>query len=171
MGRATTYRISFTTEYSADPDNNIQISFPALPEAQSPARFALLRAWLCWCDESHDCNKHHAESNTALPTRLLYVGNPDNPGYDPDVLRLDLAAQIDGRKYIALSHCWGNLPIKDKKQFCTTQDNIGRRLGGFSISDLPKTFQDAIKVTRELRVPYLWIDSLCIIQYEDNKED
>jgi hypothetical protein len=26
-------------------------------------------------------------------------------------------------------------------------------------------------VTRELRVPYLWIDSLCIIQYEDNKED
>ena len=86
-------------------------------------------------------------------------------------MRLDCATQIDGGKYIALSHCWGELPIEDKKQFCTTQDNIVQRLRGFSISDLPKTFQDAVKVTRELRVPYLWIDSLCIIQYEDNEED
>lgn len=164
-------RLCSNSEYLADPDNGIQISFPVLPEAESPTRFALLRAWLRWCDESHDCNKHHVESNTELPTRLLYVGNPDDPNYDPDVLRLNRATQIDGGKYIALSHCWGELPIEDKKQFCTTQDNIVQRLGGFSISALPKTFQDAVKVTRELRVPYLWIDSLCIIQYEDNKED
>jgi hypothetical protein len=159
------------TEYLANPDNDIQISFPVLPEAESPTRFALLRAWLRWCDESHDCNKHYVESNTELPTRLLYVGDPDDPGYDPNVLRLDCATQIDGGKYIALSHCWGELPIEDKKQFCTTWDNIIRRLEGFSISDLPKTFQDAVEVTRELRIPYLWIDSLCIIQYEDNKKD
>ena len=157
------------TEYWADPDNGIQISFPALPEAGSPTRFALLRAWLRWCDKSHDCNKYYVESNTELPTRLLYVGDPDDPNYDPDVLRLDCATQKG--KYIALSHCWGELPIEDKKQFCTTQDNIVQRLGGFSIFNLPKTFQDAVKVTRELRIPYLWIDSLCIIQYEDNEED
>jgi hypothetical protein len=155
----------------ANPDNGIQISFPVLPEAESPTRFALLRAWLRWCDKSHDCNKHRVKRDTELPTRLLYVGDPDDPDYDPNVLRLDCATQIDGRKYIALSHCWGKLPIKDKKQFCTTQDNIVQRLKGFSISDLPKTFQDAVKVTRELRIPYLWIDSLCIIQYEDNEED
>ena len=178
-------------------DNDIQISFPVLPEAESPIRFALLRAWLRWCDKSYDCNKHHVESNTELlarllyvghpgdpnynkhhvesntelPTRLLYVGHPDDPDYNPDILRLNCATQIDGGKYIALSHCWGELPIEDKKQFCTTQDNIVQRLRGFSISDLPMTFQDAVKVTRELRVPYLWIDSLCIIQYEDNEED
>ena len=28
----------------------------------------------------------------------------------------------------------------------------------------PRTFQDAITITRALDVPYLWIDSLCIIQ-------
>jgi hypothetical protein len=33
------------------------------------------------------------------------------------------------------------------------------------------TFQDAVTVTRELGVLYLWIDSLCIIQYEDSLED
>jgi Heterokaryon incompatibility protein (HET) len=37
------------------------------------------------------------------------------------------------------------------------------------ISQLPKTHSDAIRVTRELDVQYLWIDSLCIIQ--DSEED
>ncbi|KAF3028317.1 hypothetical protein E8E11_000098, partial [Didymella keratinophila] len=62
-------------------------------------------------------------------------------------------------------------PHGKQKTFCTTQDNIGRRLQGFSISELPKTFQDAVTVTRELNVPYLWIDSLCIIQFEDGGKD
>ena len=35
----------------------------------------------------------------------------------------------------------------------------------FSLSELPKTFQDAVRVTRELGIEYLWIDSLCIIQW------
>ena len=162
-----------TTEGSVDTGQDIQISFPVLPEAENPARFALLQAWLHWCDKSksHSCIKHDAESKTALPTRLLCVGNLDDPDYDPDVLRLDLATQINGRKYIALSHCWGKLPVEDKKQFCTTRENIDRRQEGFSISELPKTFQDAIRVTRELRIQYLWIDSLCIIQYGDDNED
>jgi hypothetical protein len=34
---------------------------------------------------------------------------------------------------------------------------------------LPRTFQDAVLVTRRLGVKYLWIDSLCIIQ--DDVED
>jgi hypothetical protein len=29
---------------------------------------------------------------------------------------------------------------------------------------LPKTFQDAIEINRHLKVRYLWIDALCIIQ-------
>jgi len=35
---------------------------------------------------------------------------------------------------------------------------------GILLSDIPKTFQDAVKVARELNIAYLWIDSLCIIQ-------
>ncbi|KAF2026908.1 HET-domain-containing protein, partial [Setomelanomma holmii] len=73
--------------------------------------------------------------------------------------------------YVALSHCWGQPIKKEQKTFCTTQDNIGGRLEGFSVLELPKTFQDAVTVTRELGVLYLWIDSLCIIQEEDDKAD
>jgi hypothetical protein len=103
-----------------------------------------------------------------LPTRLLWVGSPDNEDYNLDILRLDTVTDKSEGKYIALSHCWGNLPVEDKKRFCTTRENIDHRQRGFSISDLPKTFQDAIEVTRELRVPYLWIDSICIIQYDSD---
>jgi hypothetical protein len=107
-----------------------------------------------------------------LPTRLLYVGAVNDPSYDPDFLRLDLGSQTQaGTKYMALSHRWGKLSDREKNKFCTSQDNIAKRLKGFSLCDLRKTFQDAVEATRELRIPYLWIDSLCIVQYGDNGED
>jgi hypothetical protein len=154
-----------TTECLTDTGQGVQISFPVLPEAESPARFALLRAWLRSCDESHGCNKQDAESKAALPSRLLYVGSPDS-----DVLSLYCPKKNDRVEYIALSHCWGeNPPTKNSPQFCTTDDNIKARLKGFSFSELPKTFRNAVQVTRELDIHYLWIDSLCIIQW--NQKD
>ncbi|SPO05928.1 uncharacterized protein DNG_08617 [Cephalotrichum gorgonifer] len=42
-------------------------------------------------------------------------------------------------------------------------------VGPVDISKLAQTFQDAIHLVRRLGIPYLWIDSLCIIQ--DDKED
>lgn len=38
-----------------------------------------------------------------------------------------------------------------------------------TISELPKTFREAITVVRSLDIEYIWIDSLCIIQ--DSKDD
>ncbi|KAI9159016.1 HET-domain-containing protein [Paramyrothecium foliicola] len=40
---------------------------------------------------------------------------------------------------------------------------------GIRYADLPKTFQDAVHVTRKLKCRYLWIDSLCIVQ-DDAKD-
>jgi hypothetical protein len=40
-------------------------------------------------------------------------------------------------------------------------------LESISLKDLPKTFQDAVHITRKLGYQYLWIDSLCIIQDSD----
>jgi hypothetical protein len=153
------------TEYPRVSGDVIPIGFPALPEPESPARFALLREWLNWCDINHDCNKNDANAQASSPTRLIYVGNSDL-----EILRLYLPEENERIKYTALSHRWGDHPPrKNDPQFCTTDSNIHARLEGFNISDLPKTFHDAIQVTRELRIEYLWIDSLCIIQW--NSED
>ncbi|KAL8921767.1 MAG: hypothetical protein Q9172_003850 [Xanthocarpia lactea] len=45
-----------------------------------------------------------------------------------------------------------------------TLDNMPSLLAGFSDAALPKTFKDAVWITRKLGKRYLWIDSLCIIQ-------
>ncbi|KAF2678911.1 HET-domain-containing protein [Lentithecium fluviatile CBS 122367] len=134
-------------------------NFPAIPEVGSPTYFVLLRAWLRWCDGSHNCTRRNAKSKAALPSRLLDLRNPT-----PDIMRLFCPKKKDGVKYAALSHCWGQLTDENKRQFCTTDDNIEERLKGFTFSELSKTFQDAIRVTRGLGIQYLWIDSLCIIQ-------
>lgn len=51
----------------------------------------------------------------------------------------------------------------------TTQENIHALLNGFDTHLLPQTLLDAVHVTRQLGVQYLWIDSLCIIQ--DSADD
>ena len=39
----------------------------------------------------------------------------------------------------------------------------------FSASVLPQSLQDAVEVVRKLKIRYLWIDALCILQ--DGKRD
>jgi hypothetical protein len=78
-------------------------------------------------------------------------------------------SDVDG--YVALSHCWGLPTDAEKEQFCTTRKNYDHRLEGFSIDDLPKTFTDAVQVTRELGKQHLWIDALCIIQAIEGEDD
>ena len=68
------------------------------------------------------------------------------------------------RGYVALSHCWGKPTDDEKIQFSLTEENYELRLKGFTIDDIPRTFQDAIQITRAIGVSFLWIDALCIIQ-------
>jgi hypothetical protein len=154
-----------STEYPPLDREDIPIGFPVLPEPLSAASFMLLRSWLEFCDTTHACNQQDVRSQGVSPTRLIYVGHTD-----AEVLRLYLSKGTKDVKYTALSHCWGNEPPSESDpRYCTTDGNISARLNGFSLSELPKTFQDAVRVTRELGIEYLWIDSLCIIQW--NAED
>ena len=67
-------------------------------------------------------------------------------------------------KYVALSHCWGQTKI------LILEDHMLETMThGIDWSQLPRTFQDAMIVTRRLGLRYLWIDSLCIIQ--NSQED
>ncbi|KAL2065264.1 hypothetical protein VTL71DRAFT_2933 [Oculimacula yallundae] len=103
-----------------------------------------------------------------FPTRVIDVGPLDgsqNPILTIPSMWSDSAAgasNVDIR-YIALSYyCWGSaagVPF-----LTTTSSNIEERKCGIPMSNLPKTFQDAVTLMRGLRVRFLWIDSLCIIQ-------
>ena len=134
----------------------------------SPPVFLLLRKWLQDCDEKHpQCRRQPGKENF-WPKRVIHVG-------DPNKLTL-VEKQLQGEDYLVLSHCWG-LPKdkgkakEEKNRFCTTSDNYEVRKRGFDYDELPKTFQDAVQVTRALQKQYLWIDALCIIQGPDGDWD
>ncbi|KAM0806286.1 heterokaryon incompatibility protein-domain-containing protein, partial [Usnea florida] len=61
--------------------------------------------------------------------------------------------------YMTLSHCWGTL-----KCLTLTTLNYKDLETGFKLIELPKTFREAIEITRNLGIRYLWIDALCILQ-------
>jgi hypothetical protein len=165
--RLQIYLVSLLTRSLSleESDAITRIGLPVLLAAKRQLRFDFLRAWLKWCDEHHRCNQHLA-MNTS-PTRLISVGDPDCPHYTPDKVRLVIASEGIRERYIALSHCWGSLTDDEKKAFCTTKENLDTRKNEFSVAELPKTFRDAIEVARKLRTPYLWIDSLCILQGDE----
>lgn len=70
---------------------------------------------------------------------------------------------------MTLSHCWGNEPEHIQK--LTMANYKDMTTTGISFAKLPKSFQDAIRLSRFLGVNYLWIDSLCIIQDSPGGQD
>ncbi|OAK99514.1 HET-domain-containing protein, partial [Phaeosphaeriaceae sp. SRC1lsM3a] len=62
--------------------------------------------------------------------------------------------------YACLSHCWG----KGSELLCTTSSNRQAFQTHIFWNSLPRTFQDAISIARQLGLSFIWIDALCIIQ-------
>ncbi|KAI4117073.1 MAG: hypothetical protein LQ345_002611 [Seirophora villosa] len=131
----------------------------------------LVAHWLEKCLKDED--GQHVECNRAkgswLPTRLIDVEETSENG----ALRLVSPVETPGafepdRRYITLSHCWGEWGSKELPvlKIANERDRFDH---GIHPEDLPPTFQHAVEVARWLEVRWLWIDSLCIVQ--DSNED
>ena len=122
------------------------------PDPLDKSNIARVRRWIDTCNESHE--KCQMKELPQLPTRLIDVG------VEEDAQSVHLVETRGERgKYIALSHCWG-----ESHSLLTTRGTLEDMKYGFHPEKAPKTFCDAITVTRKLGIRYLWIDSLCIIQ-------
>ena len=121
----------------------------------SDLSLALVQNWINTCTDSHPFCR--SASSDIMPKRLIYLGEygTENPR---------LVFPMQGFRYFALSHCWGG-----SNPSITTKSNVASRHLGIPSSQIPRTFQDAIKVTRWLNFQYLWIDTLCVVQ--NDKED
>ncbi|KAH8883561.1 HET-domain-containing protein, partial [Thozetella sp. PMI_491] len=136
---------------------------PLCGDTSSDQAVALVFQWLHTCLTYHTtlaykngCKK--LKEPVAAPKRVVYVGKTND--------EIRLLENTDNSKafYTCLSHCWG-----PKQPLMTTKATKARHMNGIKWTDLPKTFQDAIDFTRRLRVSFIWIDSLCIVQ--DDKDD
>ncbi|KAF2083428.1 HET-domain-containing protein, partial [Saccharata proteae CBS 121410] len=122
------------------------------------------------CLEEHKgrCKAEHGRIRTWTPSRLLDVGNvqADNDPKDisGDVRLCKGTDCIPRASYFTLSHCWGR--VVPLRLLSNNIDDFQKRI---KLNFLPKTFQDAVVITRTLGIQYLWIDSLCILQdFEDD---
>jgi hypothetical protein len=106
--------------------------------------------WLKNCIENHGLCK--IDNDKTLPTRLISIAN--------DVIRLVITKDwITMPRYSTLSHAWGQMEFPR-----LTCENYRSYLNALPVEELPRTFKDAIDISRKLGIEYLWIDSLCIIQ-------
>ncbi len=71
-------------------------------------------------------------------------------------------------EFVALSYVWGK---SENENLQTKMHNLDARGEDDGLRDLmfPKTIADGISLTAELGIKYLWVDSLCIIQDDEEK--
>ncbi|KAF4628845.1 hypothetical protein G7Y89_g9301 [Cudoniella acicularis] len=139
-----------------------------LPESTSSDLCLQLKTqWISSCNSKHTSCRSSRDDNW-LPTRLIDVGVDDDDNNNRRLRLCESKSLPEGTRYISLSHCWGLNKIL--RCLGSTIDQFKQSI---PFSNLSKTFQDAINITRrfyaDFGVRHIWIDSLCIIQ--DSHED
>ncbi|KAH7022082.1 heterokaryon incompatibility protein-domain-containing protein [Ilyonectria destructans] len=118
----------------------------------------LSRQWIQDCLHNHDrCQKFTLDF---MPKRALKLQQNGKDQY-----HIILHHPSSTNPYTALSYCWGgDQPHK------TTKDKVHAGDCVVNWQVLPRSIQDAIKVTIGLGYEYLWVDSLCIVQDGDQEK-
>lgn len=114
--------------------------------------------------QCHTYRKEHSR-RTSLPSRLLYF--PRDQTLNVHLVEVQME-QI--YQYATLSHRWGT--PEPLKLSCNSDDHrkisYNTMIKGISTSDLPRIFREALQIIHHFKLEYLWIDSLCINQDNDN---
>lgn len=153
------YCLSTGSANLSGPDSTLRTS-----SAKSATSFAVARSWYQQCMNHATC-RNWRQGSRVLPTRLVQIWRPGSQSTDLSAKICETEALPTSTPYVTLSHCWGKKGVI----FKLLQNNLQELSQAIPIERLPKVFQDAMHVSYELGISYIWIDSLCIIQ--DSKED
>lgn len=117
----------------------------------------------CTSNPAHDCKLPMIVDKARWPARLLQVR-------DQSVVLVDFDTNVMPGEFAALSYSWGSASeLKLNPPYKATSSTVQALYAGIDVSQLPMTIQHALWLTKELKIQYIWIDSLCIIQ--DSKQD
>lgn len=121
---------------------------PINPQPDSPETYRCIREWIRLCISQHDDGRESMEGSDLLPSRLMYI-KKHGQGYKFRLISPSsrCSTKLD---FVSLSYCWGgDQPHK------TTRSTLADRIQLVSSRELPKTIQDAVRVTYELGYEYL----------------
>ncbi|KAH8662520.1 heterokaryon incompatibility protein-domain-containing protein [Xylariales sp. PMI_506] len=134
-----------------------------VPGADSASTIQHINLLLQKCATQHQLCQETLSDNTdgsspdAYPYTLRLINIISSAGVRE--IRL-VEFDDDVPKYSTLSHRWNTTSQRGK----LTRNLLDEYRRGIPLSELPKSFQDAISISLELDICYIWIDSMCIIQ-------
>ncbi|KAF4991915.1 hypothetical protein FDECE_13857 [Fusarium decemcellulare] len=146
--------------YSSEPYNKLRNpraqSLDVVEESFSQTAFDRAAKWLSHCLEQDEACS--LPSQDFMPRHLIDVGSWDG-SREPFLFK-----PCQPAPYACLSYCWGSDTDDILK---TTTKNISSHYLSIPMTKMPLGIQDAITVCRGLKIPNLWVDSLCIPQDDD----
>ncbi|KAI0172239.1 heterokaryon incompatibility protein-domain-containing protein [Hypoxylon sp. FL1284] len=146
---------------------HFSISAPCNINGRSTARSASLWThWLRTCSESHvKCRITAQQQQSFVPKRLIEILDTGRQPVDSDRYewRLVHDTGVGVVPYVTLSHCWGT-----SEHLILTAENYSELMEVSPDTLLPKTYRDALRIATSLGFRYIWIDSLCIIQGDED---
>ncbi|KAL7660870.1 hypothetical protein ACMYSQ_000303 [Aspergillus niger] len=118
--------------------------------------WSTIRTWLGKCDDEHD-NKHRAPCDNGP------LKSPPPEFRVIDIERGCVVMAPPSCRYATLSYVWGK--TTDTYALATKSSIQALEEEGYLFKKpLPATIEDSIRVCIELKIRYLWIDRLCIVQ-------
>ncbi|OIW24454.1 HET-domain-containing protein [Coniochaeta ligniaria NRRL 30616] len=126
----------------------------------SKEAMTIASSWLRNCLKNHSSCNPPPESQIP-PKRLINVGNETQCPF-----LVETSSASRHIQWLSLSYCWGQDPSMK-----LTRKTMDMLKNGIALDRFDPTIRDAILVARGLEIPYIWIDSLCIVQKEDGEED
>ncbi|KAF2028842.1 hypothetical protein EK21DRAFT_25979, partial [Setomelanomma holmii] len=111
----------------------------------------------CIKDHKHE----HDLTSALMPTRLIKIHTTIDGKIDTRIFETE---PNDPVPYLTLSYCWGG-----DQEYGTTAETFSQSKDHIDLEELSATIRDAITVSVDMGFQYLWVDSLCIIQ--DNDQD
>ncbi|KAL8671139.1 MAG: hypothetical protein Q9168_004354 [Polycauliona sp. 1 TL-2023] len=121
----------------------------------------LVSGWISTCD------RVHGDRCKTLP--FLQKDDKIQPRYLIDTTQNCIArSEGIGSEYIALSYTWGQTQnLRNELAICQELQEPGALAQKSFCQKLPSTIRDAIAVVHHLGFRYLWVDSLCIVQDDE----
>ena len=132
--------------------------------------FLMVRNWLSMCGNAHG---YKCDISMMVGGKVEDTATKIPSFHVIDVINNCITLAPENCKYVALSYVWGS--IDPKTILRTLKVNVSdlQKPGGLLrpkyYEAMSWTMRDAMEVVRRVELCYLWVDSLCIIQ-DDNEE-
>ncbi|KAK1758123.1 heterokaryon incompatibility protein-domain-containing protein [Echria macrotheca] len=135
------------------PDPQKALPLQALTVQQDKADLERLKTWIRTCEDNHQ--EKPAVSISKLETLRVI-----------DVVDGCIVTVTGPCRYACLSYVWGQ---EVGTRLTSDTKSILERAGGLADEsvNIGQTLRDAVEVTKDIGLRYLWIDALCILQDDD----